>query len=851
MNQPTDDTSRPLGDRIQPDPDHDPSVLLDVFVTWVAEQGLELYPAQEEALLEWVDERHVILNTPTGSGKSLVATAAHWCAWALGRRSFYTSPIKALVSEKFFALCATFGAERVGMMTGDAAINADAPIVCCTAEVLASLALRRGVGAGVDVVIMDEFHYFGDRDRGMAWQVPLLELPRTQFLLMSATLGDVDPIRSLLERTTGRPVAWIRSAERPVPLEWSWSEAPLVETLMTLVDRDRSPVYVVNFSQREATELAGNLMSVNWSDADRKRRIAEALRGFRFDSPFGRSMRRWIQHGLGLHHAGLLPKYRLLVEKLAQQGLLRIICGTDTLGVGVNVPIRTVLFTRLYKFDGDRRKILAVRDFHQIAGRAGRRGFDTVGYVVCQAPAHQIENAKLAAKHANGKFQKKQPEKGWVPWDAQTFAKLQDASPEPLLSVFRIDHSTLLQLLLRPDQPDQPGGYRGLLALIDRSMEHPGAQRRHRRHAAVLLRSLRSAGLVERVTGEVGVRSARLVLAEELGTRFSAFHALSTWLLDAVAALPMDDPEAHAWQVISLVEAMLENPTQVLQAQVQQQKRALLATLKAEGVEYEERMALLEQVTWPKPLEAYCYQSFNAFVARHPWLADEHIRPKSVARDMLEQWMTFGEYVSELGLEAVEGVLLRHLSQVWRVLSHTVPEVYRTPVLEESMQRLRVIIQRVDSSLLQEWERLQAGEEAGSEGLLEASSRPRRVDEAILRREVRAELHAWVRCLQRRDVEGLLELVQAGAEEEDAWSAQRLAHQLQALWVEGVEVAFHERSRLADNTRMVRDGEGGWQVEQRLWQDDSPLDWHLVGRVHAARWSRGEGPWVAWEGVQG
>jgi superfamily II RNA helicase len=198
------DRLAPLTRHLPTAPAADPDTVLDGFNAHVAESGLELYPAQEEAIFELLVGNHVILNTPTGSGKSLVAAAAHFAALATGRRSIYTAPIKALVSEKFFALCRDFGSDRVGMITGDAAVNPDAPIICCTAEILANWALRSGPHTPVDVAIVDEFHYYGDPQRGWAWQVPLLQLPHTQFLLMSATLGDVEFFRRDLTTRTGR-----------------------------------------------------------------------------------------------------------------------------------------------------------------------------------------------------------------------------------------------------------------------------------------------------------------------------------------------------------------------------------------------------------------------------------------------------------------------------------------------------------------------------------------------------------------------------------------------------------------------------------------------------------------------
>src|SRR5581483_4904871 len=312
-----DASAHPLADQLYALPPRPEDVrreeVLDRFLAYVKLRGLSPYPAQEEAILELLEDKNVILSTPTGSGKSLVATAVHFMAMAERRRSFYTCPIKALVSEKFFALCEDFGPEFVGMMTGDATVNHDAPIICCTAEILASMALREGADADVDYVVMDEFHYYADRERGVAWQVPLLVLSHARFLLMSATLGPTERFEKALTDLTGADTAVITSAERPVPLDFEYRESPLHETLAELVRTGRAPVYLVNFTQRSAAEEAQNLMSVDFCSKEEKKAIHESLAGTRFDSPFGKEVQKLVRHGIGLHHAGLLPKYRRVV----------------------------------------------------------------------------------------------------------------------------------------------------------------------------------------------------------------------------------------------------------------------------------------------------------------------------------------------------------------------------------------------------------------------------------------------------------------------------------------------------------------------------------------------------------
>ncbi|MEK7393379.1 MAG: DEAD/DEAH box helicase, partial [Fibrobacterota bacterium] len=326
--------------------------LLEHFLDLVQLKGISLYEAQENAILELWDGKNVILNTPTGSGKSMVASGLHFQSIAQGRRSVYTCPIKALVNEKWMALCKEFGAENVGLSTGDATVNHDAPILCCTAEILSNIALSEGADSTISDVVMDEFHYYSDRERGVAWQIPLLTMKNTRFMLMSATLGDTSFFEQELTKLNGRPTALVKSTHRPVPLHFSWSDHPLPNALNQLVEGNKAPVYVVHFTQAEAAANAQSFTSINFCTKEEKAAIAQALEGFKFNSPYGPDLKRWIKHGIGLHHAGLLPKYRILMERLAQMGLLKVICGTDTLGVGVNVPIRSVLFTKLCKYNG-------------------------------------------------------------------------------------------------------------------------------------------------------------------------------------------------------------------------------------------------------------------------------------------------------------------------------------------------------------------------------------------------------------------------------------------------------------------------------------------------------------------
>jgi superfamily II RNA helicase len=775
-----------------PDDPQDPDALYEAFTGWATDQGLTLYPAQSEALMELVTGSHVILATPTGSGKSLVAIAAHFVALAQGRRTFYTAPLKALVSEKFFALVAAFGSENVGMMTGDSAVNPGAPIICCTAEILANHALRTGgaddaavdddlVGAAggghpsdVGQVVMDEFHFYSDPQRGWAWQVPLLELPRTQFLLMSATLGDVSFFAEDLERRTGEPVAVVAHTERPVPLTFAYAVEPLHELIEELVSTRRAPVYVVHFTQAAAVERAQALLSTNVASREDRDRIAAELGAFRFGPGFGRTLSRLLRHGVGVHHAGMLPKYRRVVERLTQKGLLKVVCGTDTLGVGINVPIRTVLLTSLVKYDGVRMRHLTAREFHQIAGRAGRAGYDTVGEVIVMAPDHVIENRKLLERAGDDpkklkKIVRKKAPEGSVNWTDKTFERLRDADPEPLTSSFAVSHAMVLNVLARPGDP-----VAAMTALLTDNHEPESARGRHVRRAIAVYRSLRAAGVVERVRRPDG-SGWTVRLTVDVPHNFALNQALSPFAFAALDLVDLASPSA-ALDTVSIIESTLDDPRQVLIAQEKKARGEAIGAMKAEGYDYDERMAALEDIHHPQPLAEMLTAAFATYRQTNPWVADLELSPKSVVRDMYERTMTFAEYISFYGLERTEGVLLRYLADAYRALRHTVPEDSRTEQLAELVEWLGELVRRTDSSLLDEWERLRDPEhaDAGVVPGLDAedeSARPITANPRAFRALVRNAMFRRVDLAAREDYRGLGALDGAAGWDADVWAA--------------------------------------------------------------------------------
>ncbi|WP_058038708.1 RNA helicase [Rhodococcus sp. KB6] len=802
----------------------DPDSVFDAFSSWTIERGLTLYPAQEEAVMELVSGANVILATPTGSGKSMVAIGAHFYAMSLGKRTYYTAPIKALVSEKFFALCEVFGAENVGMMTGDAAVNSSAPIICATAEIVANLALREGPNSDIGQVVMDEFHFYSEPDRGWAWQVPLIELPHAQFLLMSATLGEVDFFSEDLTRRTGKPTTVVSGTERPVPLMFSYATTPVGETIEDLVTTNQSPVYIVHFTQAAALERAQALTSVNFCSKEEKEAIAEALGGFRFTTGFGKTLSRLVRHGIGVHHAGMLPKYRRLIEVLAQDGLLKVICGTDTLGVGINVPIRTVLLTGLAKYDGVRTRHLKAREFHQIAGRAGRAGYDTMGTVVVQAPEHEVENLRAVAKAGDDpkkikKIQRKKAPEGFVSWSEATFDRLVAASPEPLVSRFSVSNSMLLNVIARPGNC-----FDAMRHLLEDNHESRPAQRKHILKAISLYRGLLSAGIVERLDepDEYG-RMARLTM--DLQRDFALNQPLSPFALAAFELLDVES-DSYALDVVSIIESTLDDPRQVLMAQQHFARGEAVAQMKADGIEYEERMELLEEVTWPKPLSDLLFPAFEMYRGGHPWITEFALSPKSVVRDMIERAMTFAELISHYGLTRSEGLVLRYLADAYRALRQTVPTEARTEELEDIIEWLGELIRQVDSSLLDEWESLtDPGAEADTEEVAFGADIPRPIsaNPRAFRVMVRNAMFRRIDLASRRQWNELESL-------EDGIDAAEWEEQLLPYFEEYATIGTGPSARGPALFQVTEEGEF-WRVRQVLEDPEGDHGWALLAVV--------------------
>jgi superfamily II RNA helicase len=512
------------------------------------------------------------------------------------------------------------------------------------------------------------------------------------------------------------------------------------------------------------------------------------------------------------------------------------------------VPIRTVVLTSLVKYDGVRMRHLSAREFHQIAGRAGRAGYDTVGEVLVMAPDHVIENRRSLAKAGDDprklrKIVRKKAPEGAVNWTDKTFERLRDAAPEPLTSSFAVTHAMVLNVLSRRGSDPVAA----MTRLLTDNHEPPSARGRHVRQAVSIYRSLRTAGVVERVPRADG-RGSTVRLTVDVPADFALNQPLSPFAYAALDVLDRESP-SYALDVLSVIESTLDDPRQVLAAQENRARGEAVAAMKAEGYDYDERMAVLEEVTYPRPLAELLEATFAIYRRTNPWVADHELSPKSVVRDLYERAATFTEYVSLYGLERTEGVLLRYLADAYRAVRQTVPAERRDEQLEDLVEWLGELVRGTDSSLLDEWERLRDPEAVASaaaavaaggqadvvdDGAPQAVSRNRRafralVRNALFRRVELASRERWTAlgALGDRDPEGV------------AWDGERWAAALDPYFDEHEDIGTGPDARgpalLRITERPAAAGVGErWEVRQVLDDPAGDHDWRIDGVVDLA-----------------
>ena len=658
------------------------------------------------------------------------------------------------------------------------------------------------------------------------------------------------------QERTGRIVDCVTDAPRPVPLAYEYVDTALEGTVELALRRDEAPLYIVHFSQDAALATAQSLANFGIATKEQREAVKEAAKGTRFTTAFGKILKRLISNGVGVHHAGMLPRYRLLVERLAQQGLLPVICGTDTLGVGINVPIHTVVLTALTKFDGYKMRRLRAREFHQIAGRAGRAGFDTEGMVIAEAPEYEIENAKLIAKAGDDpkklrKLKKKKPPEGFVTWNKQTFERLCEAVPETLKPRLRITNSMVLSMV------ERGGDARARVSeLIEASLQTPEEKLKLEARASEIFATLIDTGVVvrEEVPGDADAPSdtdapggagtssgadastdaaprVEYSLTVDLPEDFALDQPLSPFLL---AALELLDPESetYTFDLISMVEATLEDPKQVLRAQERQARDAAMAAMKADGVEYEERLERLQDITYPKPLEDLLDAAFAQYCTKVPWAADYELSPKSVLRDMLESAADFKGYIQKLGIARSEGILLRYLAEAFRSLDRTVPLEKRNDQLNDIISWLGFVVRSVDSSLVDEW--AAAGEDSAFDAAPPSGADVVVADRRGMTLLVRNALFRRVSLAARERADELGELDEAWGMGELRWrrALEAFFEAHEELLVDGDarSTAFFTIDE-SDELKPAAEGGHVWHVHQIFHDSDGDHDFGIMADV--------------------
>ena len=633
---------------------------------------------------------------------------------------------------------------------------------------------------------------------------------------MSATLGDTTRHRAELSETSpaGR---WPRCAAASARCRWTSSTARrrCTRRSRSWSSEAQAPVYLVNFTQRAAAEQAQNLMSVELlhqggEGGDPRRRSTDA----RFDTPYGKELQRFLRHGIGLHHAGLLPKYRLLVEKLAQEGLLKVISGTDTLGVGVNIPIRTVLFTQLCKYDGEKTghphgaRLPADRRARGPQGlrRPGQRGR-------AGARARDREPQARGRRRRQGKkvVMQKPPQKGYVALGPQHLrAAAERSRPSRSSRASRSPTGMLLDLL----QSDRARAAAATAA--GRADRRARTAREHQKRAAAgaraaLFRALRRGGH-RRASSRTERCAARWCeVSTELQRDFSLHHTLSLYLLETLRAARPRRARPTRSTSSRWSSPSSRTPTSCSTQQLDKLKSEKVAELKAQGVEYDERMEELEKLEHPKPHRDFIYGTFNEFAAKHPWVGQENIRPKSVARDMFERFATFHDYVRDYGLQRSEGVLLRYLSDVYKTLVQTVPETLRDRGASTTCSRpCARTLREVDSSLLDEWERLQ---QPG--GGAAARATPSGGPVGPTAREISARdpirVHRLLKAIAEKAWDDALACLAPG----HGWTAESLASETAPYFAAHERIVLTPEARRPSMAVVRSDAPGHWEARQR------------------------------------
>ncbi len=654
-------------------------------------RDLEPYPVQEKAIEKIVAGESVLVTVPTGTGKTLMAKAGIWKALARGETAIYTTPLRALTEEKYRELCDDFGADKVGFATGDYKVNPDAPVQVIVAEILWNKIYGDRVHAPADVVIMDEGHYFNDPERGHVWEQSIIGLDaRSQLVILSATVGDAEQFCNWVYSCRRVELALVQSNERKIPLYHQYRESYLIEVARDLFQKGECPTIIFTFGRELCFERARLLKSCSRFTTDEERaRIAEVAEATLLDRGISKELKPLLLHGIGIHHAGILPKYKQMVERLTLERLIKFVVSTETISAGINLPAKRVIFPEMRKYIQGKARLLNSAEYHQMAGRAGRPQFDTDGVAIALAPEAVVQTIRKEMKDAQkGRFTvdenkvrrtaysraKAEAQKdGDVTWDEEAFNRVVAGKPAPLRSQTKITAEQILAIGL-PDLTEEqlgpteapapppesdlpPSLHLNIKTVIDNLLlsdhDKVGAQKR----LAQVTDNLRALGIVD----EHGRQVAGQVVNQLRGID-------GLFVFFALRKQDLGYPELR-----ELVEFLVDHEVvwKLLQRKVDDKKREWIKNRLRERrreepqVSWEDVEAEYEQ-KFPRELSPVeqIHADFLAAVP-HPELHGGKKR-KVIWAAMEEAQLGFFEFVEREDLAAEEGNLFSYLARVMK-----------------------------------------------------------------------------------------------------------------------------------------------------------------------------------------
>lgn len=659
----------------------------------------DLYTYQEEALLAWFESDHgVMVCAPTGMGKTLLAEAAVFEALHSRKRLYYTTPLIALTDQKYRELANLaekwgFSRDDVGLITGNRRENSEALIRVVVAEILLNHLVARDSALGdfdnVAGVVMDEFHSFNDPERGVVWELSLTLLPpHVRVLLLSATVGNPDEFANWLKTKHGRSLQVITTAQRRVPLEYVWVEDKLLtEFLPDMVTREdatnRTPALVFCFNRDECWEVAERLKGLTLIDAAGRAKIEEFLAEHPDDltEGVGPKLRQMLIRGVGVHHAGVLPKHKHIVESLFNRKLVPFVICTETLAAGINLPARSVVLSTILKGKRGDKKLIPASSAHQMFGRAGRPQFDTQGYVYVFAHEDDAKIAKWKQRYdkidPNSKdpglmrmrkdLERKRPSRRSTEqyWSHGQFKSLIDAGPAKLYSRSMIPYSVLIFLLTR-NGLTRTGVVHEVRELLSQRFNSPDRLAKFQEQLDFMLANLATLGYLTRAED-----GDHVTLSERI-TRLLSFRSIDPLFGDFIAEqLARSSYE----EKIQALESVLEIPPTIerklripdlppgpLQKEVLEPMLIALGITVAqpEQADDEEDGWFEDEEEQPRP-PSFPEMLKLAFESKLTNPEPVFVQPKWVAGGAFDAQCDFFKFVRGADLVKQEGLILRHL----------------------------------------------------------------------------------------------------------------------------------------------------------------------------------------------